>query len=209
LHLSITNTFGLELRVLKIGIVSDIHCNVAGLEEALRLMGDVDELICLGDSVMHNKFSNGVIGLLKDRGALMVLGNHDVDYLTGVAHRPSQRGIADDSLVEWLRSQPERLELEVAGKTLLAVHATPWSRDYIYPASPAFKRFAEVEADFVLGGHTHTPVARRMGRALVINPGSAGYADNRSGAAMLSCAVLDAVTDEVALIDYADIPLIG
>ena len=191
---------------MKIGIISDVHCNVAGLEEALRLMGDVDELICLGDSLMHNRFSNGVIGLLRDRGALMVLGNHDVDYLNLLAHKPSQRGVADDSLVDWLRNQPERMEFEIAGKTLLAVHATPWSRDYIYPASPAFKRFAEVEADFVLGGHTHTPVARRVGRALVINPGSAGYADTRSGAPMLCCAVLDAATDEVALIEYPDIP---
>ena len=189
---------------MKIGIVSDVHCNLEGLDEALRLMGDVDELVCLGDSVMHNRFSNAVIGRLRERGALMVLGNHDVDYLTHAADKPSQRGVVDEALVDWLRRQPERIELEVAGKTLLMVHATPWSRDYVYPASPAFKRFAEVKADFVLGGHTHTPVARRMGRALVINPGSAGESVN--GQPRLSCAVLDAATDEVRLIDYQTSP---
>src|ERR1700736_5478890 len=36
---------------VKLGIVSDIHCNAAGLRAALALMGDVDELICLGDSI--------------------------------------------------------------------------------------------------------------------------------------------------------------
>jgi hypothetical protein len=30
---------------VKLGIVSDIHCNAAGLRQALALMGDVDDLI--------------------------------------------------------------------------------------------------------------------------------------------------------------------
>jgi hypothetical protein len=30
---------------VKLGIVSDIHCNVAGLQQALSLMGEIDELI--------------------------------------------------------------------------------------------------------------------------------------------------------------------
>jgi len=36
---------------VRIGIVSDLHCNFAGLSQALDRMGDVDELICLGDSI--------------------------------------------------------------------------------------------------------------------------------------------------------------
>ena len=138
-------------------------------------MGDVDELLCLGDCVSHIRFSNEVISILRDRGARVVLGNHDTEYLTHVAGGPSQKGVADDALVDWLRGQPERIEMQVAGKTLLMVHATPWSYDYVYPRSPQMKRFAEVEADFVLGGHTHTPFAGRIGRPLVINPGSAGH----------------------------------
>src|SRR5262249_49754937 len=41
---------------LKVGIVSDLHCNIGGLAQALDLIGDVDELICLGDSIWEYRF---------------------------------------------------------------------------------------------------------------------------------------------------------
>ena len=54
---------------MRLGIVSDIHCNVAGLRHALGLMGEIDGLICLGDSIYEYRFSNEVVRLLKDREA--------------------------------------------------------------------------------------------------------------------------------------------
>lgn len=193
---------------MKFGIVSDIHCNVRGLEESLRRMGEIDELLCLGDIVSQTSWSDDVVRTLRRLGAKVVLSNHDVEYLARVADKAVARGTADHELVEWLRGQPERLEFEVCGKTLLMVHAAPWTYDYVYPGSPQMKRFAEVEADFVLGGHTHTPFAGRIGRALVINPGSAGQRRHvPEGGSLLSCAVLDATTDEVGLLDYPAQPL--
>ena len=191
---------------MKLGVVSDIHCNATGLEEALRLMGDVDELICLGDSVQHMRFSNEVIGLLRDRGARMVLGNHDIEYLSRVADLPSQRGVVDDALVDWLRAQPEQIEWDVCGKRVLMIHATPWTRDYVFPGSPEMRRFREVEADFVLVGHTHAQVARRLGRAMVVNPGSTGHASLGPEGLRLGCAVVDIASEEVQLHLYADQP---
>jgi putative phosphoesterase len=187
---------------LKLGIVSDIHCNESGLQRAIELMGDVDELLCLGDCISQTRFSNAVVGMLKDRGARVVLGNHDVEYLTRLADAAVQRGTADGDLVDWLRGQPERQDLDYAGKRLVMIHATPWTYDYVYPGSMEMKRFAEVEADFVLGGHTHSAFAGRIGRAMVINPGSAGHARNMPGGPTLSCAVLHPETDEVQLIQY-------
>ena len=191
---------------MKFGIVSDIHGNVDGLAEAFRLMGDVDEVLCLGDTVSQTRFSNGVVAMLRERGAHMVLGNHDVDYLRRLADTQVAAGKVDGELVDWLAGQPETHAFDVAGTQLLMTHATPWSRDYIYPGSKEMTRFAEVEADFVLGGHTHTMFAGRIGRALVINPGSAGHSRFINGAPLLSCAVLDAITDEVRLIEFPDQP---
>lgn len=160
---------------MRLGIVSDLHGNVRGLDEALRRMDSVDGLLCLGDVVSETMWSDAVVA----------------------------RGTADRELVEWLRAQPERRQLEVCGKTLLMVHSTPWTYDYVYPGSPEMQRFAEVEADFVLGGHTHTPFVGRIGRALVINPGSAGQRRQvTSVGPLLSCAVLDAATEQVELLDY-------
>jgi len=189
---------------MKFGVVSDIHCNVATLRDALRLMGDVDEILCLGDCIRQSKFSNEVIGLLKERGARVVLGNHDVDYLKYLADAPSQRGVVDDALVDWLRAQPEQMELDVAGKRLIMVHSTPWTRDYVYPASRDMRLFAEVEADFVLGGHTHAQVARRIGRAMVVNPGSTGESMQTPDGLRFGGAVIDVATDEVELLLFPE-----
>ena len=54
-------------RRLKVGIVSDLHCNLEGLDLALQAMGDVDELLCLGDSIFEYRFSNEVVARLKER----------------------------------------------------------------------------------------------------------------------------------------------
>ena len=192
---------------MKIGLISDIHGNEAGLRRALDLMGDVDELLCMGDCVSGFSFSNEVVATLKAREALVVQGNHDADYLRWVAHKPSQEGKADPELVDWLRNQPERRDIDMAGKRFVMVHSTPWSRDYVWPQTPEVKRFAEIDADFVLGGHTHTPFSGRFGRALAINPGSAGEwrFSRQNPERNLTCMILDPASDEIETLSFPEI----
>jgi putative phosphoesterase len=191
---------------LKIGVVSDVHCNQDGLLRALSILGDVDELICLGDSIYEYRFSNEVVRLLKDRGAHTILGNHEEGFLGPHGLRARKPEWIDRSLLQWLADRPKRLELNIGGKKLLVVHSTPWEPRgaYIYPHSSQLARFAETEADFVLYGHTHHQLVRRLGRVLVINPGSAGEARDGSNGRQLSCAVLDTVTGEVVVTDFPD-----
>jgi putative phosphoesterase len=191
---------------VKIGIVSDVHCNHAGLLRALEILGDVDELICLGDSIYEYRFSNEVVRLLRDRGARTILGNHEEGFLGPQGVRARQPEWIDRSLLEWLGKQPKRLELNIGGKKLLIVHSTPWEPRgaYVYPHSSLLTRFGEADADFVLYGHTHHQLVRRIGKVLVVNPGSAGEARDSSNERQLSCAVLDSVTEEVVVINFRD-----
>ena len=191
---------------MRAGIVSDIHCNAAGLTQALELMGDIDELICLGDSIYEYRFSNEVVRLLKERDAQVILGNHEECFFGPLGARARARDGIDPALAEWLASQPHRRELSAGGKRLLLVHSTPWEPrgTYVHPESSLLARFAEAEADFVLYGHTHQQVVRRFGRVLVINPGSTGEARDHRNGKQLSCAVLDTASEEVRVIDYAD-----
>jgi putative phosphoesterase len=191
---------------MRLGIVSDIHCNAAGLAQALALMGDIDELICLGDSIYEYRFSNEVVRILRDRGAQVILGNHEEGFLGPHGARARQAEWIDRTLLDWLAERPHRVELAIGGKTLLAVHSTPWEPrgTYVYPHSSVLERFAEPGADFVLYGHTHHQLVRRLGHVLVINPGSAGEARDTSNGRQLSCAVLDTVTEEVTVTDFPD-----
>ena len=191
---------------MRVGIVSDIHCNAAGLARALDLIGDIDELICLGDSIYEYRFSNEVVRLLKQREAQVIVGNHEEQFFGPLGARARARDGIDPALAEWLAGRPHRRELTIGGKRLLLVHSTPWEPrgTYVHPGSSLLARFAEAEADFVLYGHTHQQVVRRFGAVLVINPGSTGEARDHRNGHQLSCAVLDTASEEVQLLDFPD-----
>ena len=120
--------------------------------------------------------------------------------------RARARGGIDQALAEWLANRPHREQLTLDGKRLLLVHSTPWEPRgaYIHPDSGLLTRFAEVDADIVLYGHTHQQLVRRIGRVLVVNPGSTGDARDSRNGGQLSCAVLDTQSEEVVMIDFPD-----
>lgn len=189
---------------MRIGIVSDVHGNARGLALALERMGAVDELLCAGDMVEEFRFCNETIEILRDRGATCVLGNHDLGMLAphgaGARRAPHVR----PELVEWLASHPLRHDLEIDGKHLLMTHASPLPphSQYVIAGSPELKRMATIEADYIVIGHSHTQIVQRVGRALVINPGSVGQARDHSNGRRLSYAVLDTATDQIEIDNY-------
>lgn len=191
---------------MKIGIVSDLHCNLQGFDLALQAMGDVDELLCLGDSIFEYQFSNEVIARLKQRKAHIIKGNHEEMFLSPAGARARERAGINPDLLRFLADQPYQRLLDLGGKRLLLIHSTPWEPrgEYVYPHSTKLDRFAEADADFVLYGHTHCQVVKRIGRVMVINPGSAGEARDSRNDRQLSCAVLDTISEEVRIIDYPD-----
>lgn len=191
---------------LKVGIVSDLHCNIRGLDLALDAMGDVDELLCLGDSIFEYQFSNEVVARLMQRKAHIIHGNHEEVFLSAAGVRARERPGIDPDLLAFLAAQPHRKYLELGGKRLLLIHSTPWEPrgEYVHPHSAKLERFAEADADVVLYGHTHCQVVKRVGSVLVINPGSAGDGRDSRNGRQLSCGVFDTVSEEVRVIDYRD-----
>jgi putative phosphoesterase len=189
---------------VRIGIVSDIHGNMAGLLKAVELMGAVDELLCLGDTIYDYRFSNEVVGWLRDHEVPTILGNHEWGFLGPQGSRARAASWVDQDLVAWLEAQPYRMELERHGQRILMVHSTPWEPQgaYVLPGSKDLQRFGEADADIVLYGHTHQQVVERAGDVLVVNPGSAGDARDSRNGRQLSCAVLDLKAGDVRMIDY-------
>jgi len=191
---------------VRIGIISDVHCNHEALRIALDRMGQVDELLCAGDAVYQFRFSNEVMRLLRERGARCILGNHEEVLLGHWGERArSAEWVRRDEL-GYMSQQPSRLETTVDGKKLVMVHGSPFEprNEYIYPNSASLSRLGEVDADYVVLGHTHYQMAERVGRVLVINPGSGGEARDARNAFQLSYAVLDTQTGEVTFEDFPD-----
>ncbi len=191
---------------MKVAIVSDVHCNIEGLRHALELMSPFDELICAGDSIFQFRWSNEVVGLLRERGARVILGNHEETVFGREGERVRSSPKVREDLLQWLGERPYRIEAEVGGKRLLVIHSSPWEpyRDYHYPHEMVWSRAAELECDTLIVGHTHFQMAQRYGSTLVINPGSAGDPRDHRNGFRLSCATWETTTGEVTFYDYDD-----
>lgn len=171
---------------MRIGLISDVHSNSVALAAVLRALDQdkVETIICAGDIVSYYPFVNEAIDLLRESNVICIAGNHD-GYLLGslrVSHENwraynldyTKRIIRDDNR-QWLASlQPQRFG-QYGGLRWHICHGSPWAiEEYIYPDHDAFGRFAHIEADIVVMGHTHIPFIRRVGDVLVVNPGSCG-----------------------------------
>ena len=191
---------------MKLGIVADVHCNIEGLRLALELMGPVDELLCAGDALYQFRFSNDVIALLRERGARYILGNHERVLLGPWGEGARSSPNVQRELLDYAAGQPYQLETRVNGRKLVMVHGSPFDPhdEYLYPNSPNLGKLAQIEADFLILGHTHYHMAQQVGRTLVINPGSAGEPRDHRNGFRLSCAVLDTQSGEVTFHHYDD-----
>ena len=220
---------------MKVGIVADIHCNHEALAIALERMGPVDELLCAGDAVDQVRFSNDVMEILQRHGARYVLGNHEEVLLSRWGERARNAPTVRRENLAYMQSQPFDLDVRANGRRLYMVHGSPWEPrsdytysdrtapaplgqigdfvvmgrahgyEYIFPNSPALTRLGQIGSDFVILGHTHYHMAVRVGRSLVINPGSCGEARDHRNGFRLSYAILDTETEEV-IFDHFDDP---
>jgi putative phosphoesterase len=191
---------------VRIGIVADIHCNHEALAIALERMGPVDELLCAGDAVYQFRFSNEVMELLRRHHARYVLGNHEEVLLGRWGERARNAPSVRRENLAYMQSQPFDLDVRLNGRRLYMVHGSPWEPhdEYIYPNSLALIRVGRIGSDFVILGHTHYHMAERVGRSLVINPGSCGEARDHRNGFCLSYAILDMETEEVTFDHFED-----
>ena len=191
---------------MRIGLVSDIHCNIEGLRSALAVMGDVDALFCAGDLMYEYRFQAEVLDLLREREAYIVRGNHDAVLLQHHGARLLASGKAQPHHLDMLQDAPTVLTITVQGKRIFMTHASPWDppKEYLVPGHPKLVRFQDFDADLVLLGHTHHPMAERYGKTLVVNSGSCGITRNATYFNELTCAVVDLASEEVQILHFPD-----
>lgn len=182
---------------MKIALLGDIHGNDFALQAVLAAASSlgVEKLLVTGDLVGYYHSPLQVMELLRPWDRHMVRGNHedmldaartdpaflaqvDKRYGTGLRAAIEQLGTQQ---IDELCSLPHPLELVIDGCRILLCHGTPWNIDlYVYPdADPELLgRCAMQEFDLVVLGHTHYPMYHKIGRTLVVNPGSVGQPRN-------------------------------
>lgn len=177
---------------VKILVISDLHANWPALEAVLDAEA-YDALVVCGDLVSYGPHPTEIVDFVRTHATLAVRGNHDHALATGKDCRcsPASRPLAlptlachatmvSEDLLQYLRRLPYAGSLRLGGHRVHAVHASPRDRLYRYTLTPnapdrhLAAQVRHVRADFILLGHTHLPMVRKVGARLVVNPGSLG-----------------------------------
>ncbi|HEX2350283.1 MAG TPA: metallophosphoesterase family protein [Ktedonobacterales bacterium] len=187
---------------MRVALLSDIHGHLLALEAVLSDLGRrrVDQIICLGDTTLCGPQPSACAERIRALGSPTVQGNCDASALRLRAEGPTAELMGayarfgawvseidlwsaqalNDADATWLAALPLTitLPLDDAGVTLLCAHGSPQSFNHRLTPDTPNEQLAElvgpVEARVLACGHTHLPMARRLGDLTIINPGSIG-----------------------------------
>lgn len=176
----------------RLAVLSDVHGNLVALRAVLADADarGADGLVVAGDLTGFGPSSENVVDLLRARGARMVRGNHEKDYVAPWdtpampdAWRDERRRLPYRMTMErlgperrrFLASLPDRLLLDEA---TLVLHGSPrdvregmLARDSDEELSA---RYAGERCRLALSGHTHRPLIRELPERRLVNVGSVG-----------------------------------
>ena len=110
---------------MKIGIISDLHCDLQALETALKELRGVDQVICAGDLNLQYRFSNEISELMQRYQIPVVRGNHDTAILSSAGLMLRNSGQIKPQNLSHLRQMPLVLEWPIEGKRVMMMHTSP------------------------------------------------------------------------------------
>ncbi len=164
---------------MKLALFADVHSNLEALTACLAHAQGLgaDRYAFLGDLVGYGADPVAVVDLVEEhaqRGAVVVLGNHDAAAVGGRSGdlNPNARAAINwtkERLGERQRRFLSGLPLVVAQENLLYVHASasvPEEWTYVSSTHEAEASLrAEPGAGFIFCGHVHEPMLYYMGSA--------------------------------------------
>ena len=182
----------------KIAILADIHGNLPALEAVLAEIASegIERIVCLGDVATLGPQPHEVIARLRGVGCPVVMGNTDASLLALQRDKSAPGAdwgnedfdfdqwcaarLTDDDLA-YLKTFEPTISMSLGDEvTLLCYHGSPRSYDERITAETTddalYEMLAETPAQLYAGGHTHQQLLRRYRDALVLNPGTVGFA---------------------------------
>ncbi len=211
---------------MRIGIISDIHGNIAALDAVLHDLRSraLDAVYCLGDLVGYAAHPNEVAERIRTEGIPTIMGNYDdgVGFERdecGCAYaNPADRALGDQSLAwtkatvtpdnkAFLRTLVSEIRFEADGRRVLLVHGSPRRiNEYLFEDRPmsSFQRLAAAShADIIVFGHTHKPYTKRVNDVLFVNAGSVGKPKDGDWRA---CYIVLDPSDTAAPVEFIRVP---
>lgn len=182
------------------GPYGNLQATQALLAEARSLGISSERMLCTGDLVAYCGDPVATIDLIRDAGIPVVMGNCDEQLAAGAADcgcgfdedsacarlsadwyayansvvRPDQRS--------WLATLPKRIDLEIGGRSLAAIHGSArLINAFLFAGTPADAKEDSLDAlgcDGVIGGHCGLPFTEKLGHRLWHNPGVIGMPAN-------------------------------
>jgi len=163
-----------------IAVISDIHGNLPALQAVLARIDEMgcQRIISLGDVVGYYAQPGECIDILRARGIVNILGNHDHYIVSGESCPRSklvsdicdfQRGIILEDQRAWLGTS-RRFIIEGAICFIHGGWQDPMDQ-YMYKVSTAD---FPPDVDILFAGHTHVQTLLSMSGKVFCNPGSVG-----------------------------------
>lgn len=167
------------------------------LNKMLVAEKDVQQFIFCGDAFGYTGSYHEVVReFLKIPNLLTVQGNND-NYLISYLSRSIllDEFAKEDKELNFLKNMPEYLEIEIEGKSFGIFHGGPSNHfgQRIYETTVLDEKTIS-KYDYLLLGHTHERLLKKVGKTTVINPGSLGNPRDESGN---SYCILDLETGKV------------
>jgi putative phosphoesterase len=173
-----------------IGIISDTHDNLTGLQKAIQIFKDhkIEMLIHCGDwnSLYALEFFD------KEMKDLRIPIKSVVGNNTGDVKRILMNNNKIQNPIEW--SEKVTLSLDIDGKKTIIYHGDDYA---ILDALIESQRY-----DIIFTGHTHSPRNEVVGKTLVLNPGSTSYARESKIISEASIAIYNSQTNKAEIIYF-------
>lgn len=183
---------------MKIGVVTDIHNNLAALMAILEVFEErqCEKIICGGDIIGIGPYPEETVTVMRNLTNLAgcVRGNHENFLLVGMPsvfpndkmmekseyeHHKWEHAKLSELSREFLSKLPYEQYIDLDGKRIYVAHySMDAAHQYInYTPNPTAsdleKMFSEIEADVIIYGHDHAANVVK-GNRWYINCGSAG-----------------------------------
>jgi diadenosine tetraphosphatase ApaH/serine/threonine PP2A family protein phosphatase len=157
----------------RVAVISDVHGNGHALEAVLASIDaeEPDELWCLGDLVGYGPQPNECCAVVAARADLCLAGNHDLvvlgslDLYDFAGDAATAARWTQTVLAEAARTFLAALESTAVRDGVELFHGSPrdpvW--DYVLSQEAAWSTFQATSSPLVLVGHSHIPLAIRLG----------------------------------------------